>query len=186
MKQGIYVLIIMLLNSCGNSEMVNDGVKSSSELAAKVDSILKLEHFRREATYEPLSLSYKGKPILNLGQKVENLDSTLSFRHDPNGKYWDINLVKDHLSVDDNLSIELKQGSINGILFFSSDQIENQIFRLSGYWTIGTELTENNKDEIIKQITEKLFPILKDKLQFESGWSFENKEENYVEHSFFN
>ena len=185
MKQATYILMIFFLNSCGNSEIINNGTdtKQIMELTAKVDSVLFLENFKRDNKYEPISLNYNGKPILSPGEKVQNLDSTLSFRYDPNGKYWDnFNLIKDHLSLDDNLSIELTEGSINGILFFSSDQIENQIFNISGNWTIGKEITQRNEDEIIKQITERLFPILTDKLKFQEDWKFINEKENYTEY----
>ena len=177
--------MIFYLNSCSNSGIVNNGTdtKQVMELTAKVDSVLISENFKRDDKYEPISLYYNGKPILSPGERVQNLASTLSFRYDPNGKYWDnFNLIKDHLSLDDNLSIELTEGSINGILFFSSDQIENQIFNISGNWTIDKEITQKNEDEIIERITERLFPILTDKLKFQEDWKFINEKENYTEY----
>lgn len=169
--------------------MINNDAdtKQITELTIKVDSVLISENFEREKKYEPISLNYNGKPILSPGEKIQNLDSTFSFRYDPNGKYWDkFNLIKDYLSLDDNLSIELTQGSINGILFFSYDQIENQIFNISGNWTIDAEITQKSEGEIIEQITERLFPILKDKLKFREGWKFINEKENYIEYFLVN
>ena len=164
---------------CGNSE----SRISKSETELEVDSIFLSHHFNRDVAYEPISLIYNEKPILSPGQKVQNLDSTLSFRYDPNGDFWNaFNLIADHLSLDDDLSIALKQGSINGIFFFSSDQIGNQIFNISGNWTIGTELTDSNQEEIIHQFTENLFPILKGKLVFEKNWNFENRKKGYIEY----
>ena len=179
MKQGIYILIILLFSSCVNVE----NQENESEIGSEIESIMNSENFKREISYEPISLNFKGKPILSLGQKVETLDTTLSFRYDPNGDFWDkVNLIKDHLSLDDNLSIELKQGSINGIFFFSSDQKENQIFNVAGNWTIGTKITEDNEAEIIEQIVEKLFPILRGQLRFEENWKYENPKKKYVEY----
>ena len=39
-----------------------------------------------------------------------------------------------------------------------------------------------NEDGIIKQITERLFPILTDKLKFQEDWKFINEKENYNEY----
>ena len=157
--------------------------KISSEDELQIDSILHSKNFKREIKYEPISLTYNGRSILSPGQKIETLDSTLSFRYDPNGDFWNkLNLIKDHVCLDDELSIELKQGSINGIFFFSSDQKENQIFNIAGNWTIGTKLTKNNEDEIIEYITNQLFPILKKKLRFEENWKYEIKKPNYIEY----
>ena len=134
MKLLTFILIILFLNSCGDSEKSSQNESEQNvEIQLKVDSILSSHNFKREIVYEPLSLIYNGKPILNPGQKVVTLDSTLSFRYDPNGKFWNKSyLIKDHLSLDDEISINLNEGSINGIFFFSSDQIENQIFDVSG------------------------------------------------------
>ena len=161
----------MLINSCTIYE------------SQKLESIFYSQNFRRNLKYEPISLIYKGKSILYPGQKVENLDSSLSFRPDTEGEFREeYNIVRDYLSLDDNISIELKQGGyIGGILYFSSDQKEKQIFNISGNWTIGIKLTEKDKSKIIEHFTEKLFPILKGKLKLEAGWKYENRKENYVE-----
>lgn len=149
----------------------------------ELKAIFYSHNFSKNLKYAPISLIYKGKSILSPGQKTEKLDSLFSYRYDSEGGFRDeFNIVRDYLSLDDNLSIELKEGSINGILFFSSDQKENKIFNISGNWTIATKLTEDNKEEIIEEITEKLFPILRDKLKFESGWKYENIKDNYIEY----
>ena len=74
MKQAIYILMIFFLNSCGYSEIVNNGTdtKQIMELTAKVDSVLISENFKKDNKYEPISLNYNGKPILSPGDKVQN------------------------------------------------------------------------------------------------------------------
>lgn len=178
---------MLLLNGCGKSVNQVVEIKPAHESHSRVDPIFLLENFRRDVEYQPISLRYKGKSILIPGQKVEDIHSSLSFRYDPNGDFWNkSSLIKDHLSLDDDLSIELEKGSINGIFFFSSDQKENRVFNISGNWTIRTQLTEDNEVEIIEQITKKLFPILKNKLKFEKNWKYESKNKNYIEHFLIN
>ncbi len=183
LKQRIYILAILFLNSCGYFKNQKNDSEISSDMETRIDSILNSENFDRKIFYEPISLNFKGKAILRPGQKLDALDTTLSFRYDPNGGFWDkFNLIEDHLSLDDNLSIELKEGSINGIFFFSSDQQEKQIFNIAGNWTIATEVSDENEDQIIEQITGKLFPCLKGKIVFEENWKYENKKRDFVEH----
>lgn len=182
MKQGVFVLIIVFLNSCNNTEQAVDEAKTNSDILVKVDSILIAQNFKRETKYEPLSLNLNGKPILRPGQKIETLDSTFSYSWDVNGAYWNqSNLIKDHLSMDTELSIDLDLGSINGIFFFSSDQIENQIFNIQGSWLIDTEVTSKNENEIIEKISDILFPCLIDKIKFDENWKYSIKKANYVE-----
>src|SRR5215212_2295950 len=136
MKNEIYILMLIILNSCSNFvKKPNQYFATIDEV--KLDSILKTENFNSGMDYGKVSLIYKGKSIFSLGQKLETLDSTFSFRYDPNGKYSNsFNLVIDYLSLDDNLSINLSEGSINGILFFSADQKNKGVFNIGGNWTI--------------------------------------------------
>ena len=183
MKYGTYISIILLFNYCARPDNLKKESQQITEKKFQVDSILNSHNFNREVLYDPLSLIYNGKPILRPGQKVENLDSTLSFRYDPNGDFWNKSyLIKDHLSLDEDLSINLKQGSINGILFFSSDQVDNQIFNVTANWTIDTDINEKNSGEIIEIFEKQLFPSLTEKIKFEENWEYEVEKDNYVEY----
>ena len=130
------------------------------------------------------SLVHKGKPIFNPGQQVESLDEKFSCVRDPNGDHSDMRKwVFDYYCSDPSLSAYLKTGSINGILFFSSAKDKGKIFSISGSWTIDADLTNQKvKQESIKAITEKLFPILKDKLELNPGWSYTNEKDSFTEY----
>ncbi|WP_299117436.1 hypothetical protein [uncultured Winogradskyella sp.] len=186
MKMICYFIITLILFSCKNSEKQNKPSGQIDEVEFKVDSILNAQNFNKTTQYEAISLVYNGKPLVSLGQKIEQLDPTLSFRDDPNGDFWNKTyLIKDHLSMDKNLSMSLSKGSINGILFFSSDQIDHQIFNISGGWTIEAEVTKENESEVVNEIT-KLFPCLKNNLELREDWEYINKKEKYIEYFIIN
>lgn len=170
---------------------VNHKIKKEKKAVSKnttnIDSILITKNFKRETVYKPISLNYKGKSLLRPGQKIDSLNVNLAFQPNANGEFQDIHhLIKDYISLDNNLSIQLKQGSINGILTFSVDQNEDQIFNISGNWTIDTHITKNSKIEIVDSITKQLFPVLKEKLKFKENWKYENKNDHYTEYFMLN
>ena len=147
-----------------------------------LDSIYAVEKFDSTRVYKPLSLNYKGNPILKIGQKTIELDSALSYRMDPNMDYQGYeNLITDYLSTDDNLSIELGDySSLNGIVFFSTDRKSKRIFNVSGSWYF--DLQKDNMEQVaIDSITKQLFPILKDRIQLENDWTFKLESDNQIE-----
>lgn len=148
-----------------------------------LDSIFRVEKFSRLKTYKPLSLMFKNKAIFGIGQNYQTIDSSLSFRPDPNLKYqYYFSIVIDYLSMDNKLSIDLgNHSSINGIIFFSVERQENQIFHISGNWRF--DLYEKKMEQIaIDAITTKLFPILKDKLELRKNWTYSLESKNQIEH----
>ena len=114
-----------------------------------LDSIYRAEKFDSIKDYKPLSLNYKGNPILRIGQKTSELDSTLSYRMDPNMDYQGFeNLITDYLSIDDNLLIELgNYSSLNGIAFFSADRKSKRIFNVSASWYFDLNMENMEKKE---------------------------------------
>ncbi len=179
MKPLFYVILVLFCYCCKNSPTTKVNLLHYK----KIDSILRTRNFNPNTTYKPLSLHYKGKSFLSPNQTTNTLKNTFSYRPDPNGEFsHDFNYVKDYLSIDDNLSINLTQGSVNGILFFSSDQKYNRIFSISGYWTIDSKLIKDNPSEIITQISKQLFPVLKGKFELKKNWNYQHKKDNYIEH----
>lgn len=148
-----------------------------------LDSIFIAENFNPSINYAPLSLFYRGNSIFHIGQSTSKLDSNLSFRPDPNYTYQNyFFVVKDYLSLDDSLSIELgNYSSINGIIFFSADQKHGRIFNVAGSWTL--DLIDENMDPLaVKAISNKLFPVLKDKIKLENNWTYDIETPHQIEH----
>src|SRR5690606_19616592 len=118
MKIQTIIVFQIILFSCGQKKIEN---KNAFDNLSKLDSIFNAENFQPETSYTPISLYYKSNPLLIPGQKTEDLPDNLSYRPDPNSDYQDyFDLIIDYLSLDDNFSIELSSGSINGIIFFSA------------------------------------------------------------------
>lgn len=178
MKLGLYLFILLWLSSCGKLDKVDD--KRNFNLT---EEILNKVNLKKDIPYEPISLHLKGKPILTLGQHVQEIRNTIHFREDPNGRWgYQTNLIKDHVSTDDKLSIALEEGGINGILYFSSEEKEHRIFAIGANWTIDTKINEKSKEKISQLIVERLFPVLEDKLKIEDGWKYTQTKANFVEH----
>ena len=178
----IYLTILILVVSCKQNDRKTAENKTDRNQII-LDSIYRAEKFDSIRTYKPLSLNYKGNPILRIGQKTSELDSTLSYRMDPNMDYQGYeNLITDYLTTDDNLSIELGNfSSLNGIVFFSADRKSKRIFNVSASWYF--DLNDDNIANVaIDSITKILFPIVKDKIELDSTWSYQYKTENQVEH----
>ncbi|KGO85043.1 hypothetical protein [Flavobacterium suncheonense] len=106
--------------------------KSSITSQVSIDSIFVAEKFNPSKIYsDSISLYYKGKSILQIGQSTEKLEKSLSFRPDPNLKhqnYWPY--IIDYLSTDDFYTIKQTEGSINGIIFFSTN-VEKKFLQLT-------------------------------------------------------
>ena len=139
-----------------------------------LDSILKFENLNAELTYNPLSLNFNGKPIFSIGQKLSKIDSTLSYRIDPNMDYQDyFPIIIDYMTTEDKLSVYQigKHSYINGILYFSVEQETKKIFNVSGSW--GFEINDNGEIEQAELwLTESLFPKLKGKFEFKDKWNY--------------
>jgi len=150
----------------------------------ELDSILQSKKYIIGKKYEPLSLHYKGSPLIIIGENADSLKSTeFSFRGDPSLEFQDyFGLISDCLSMDDNLQIQLDDyGSINGIVFFSVIVKNREIFKFSGNWTIDTEVNGSTEKIIADSITKKLFPKLENKLKIEDGWRYKIESKDFIE-----
>lgn len=171
--------IILFSCGCGQKKIEN---KNALDNLSKLDSIFNVENFQPETSYTPISLYYKSNPLLIPGQKTEDLPDNLSYRPDPNSDYQDyFDLIIDYLSLDDNFSIELSSGSINGIIFFSADRIEKRIFNIRGHWTIDKDIDNDSINEINQAICDRLFPKLKGKIEFNDDWNYSINHQNLSE-----
>lgn len=148
-----------------------------------LDSILKNEKLDTVSTYKPLSLNFYGKPIFAIGQRLNEIDSTLSYRIDPNLDYQDFfPIVKDYITTEDKLSFyKIGENSyINGIIYFSADQHSQRIFNVSGTWSFKV-YDDDVVDEMKNWLTQNLFPILKNNFEFKDRWNYKIETQNQVE-----
>jgi hypothetical protein len=150
---------ILLLIICIAIISCNQKIDKKEKLS-QLDSIFQSEKFDTNKIYsEPCCLQYKGRSLLTLGQNVNQLDTSLSFRPDPNGNYDKYsNLITDYLSLDNFYSAKVSTGSIDGIIFFSADK-KGRIFNLSSNWTLNADLVDTSGMETIHLLT-KFFPCL--------------------------
>ena len=176
-----YIIILILGISCKQTDKkIAENRIDLNQIV--LDSIYRVEKFDITVSYQPLSLNFKGKSIFTIGQKTTEIDSTLSYRMDPNMEYQGCeNIITDYLTTDDNLSINLgNYSSLNGIAFFSADRKTKRIFNVAGSWYF--DLQKENMEQIaVDSITKNLFPILKDKIQLVNGWTYDFVTENQIE-----
>lgn len=182
-KNIITCLIVLIIGiSCKRAgKKIEDVQINHNEII--LDSIYKVEKLDSTINYEPLSLNFKGNPIFSIGQKLTEIDSTLSYRIDPNMDYQDyFPLIQDYMTTEDRLSVYKigKHSHIMGVLYFSVDQNSQRIFNVSGTWGFNVY-----KKEVLKQmelwLTESLFPNLKNKFKFEDKWSYKIESPNQIE-----
>ena len=157
-----------------------NGIAQDSRI---IDSIFKVENFKTILDYEPLSLNFNEKPIFSIGQNLTEIDSTLSYRIDPNMDYQDyFPIIRDYMTTEDKLSVYKigKKSYITGILYFSTEQKTKKIFNVSGNW--GFKIYENGVIEQMELwITKKLFPKLKNHFQFKDKWNYKIENQNQIE-----
>ncbi|MFT5823552.1 MAG: hypothetical protein ACI8ZM_004814 [Crocinitomix sp.] len=145
-----------------------------------VEQAFENEGFNSETNYEPLSLHYNGHPIFSIGQTLESIDSSLSYENNNSDKYHhSLENITDHICHDSNLTIWLDNGYASGSLQFSSDNEQNRIFRIIGFWNFDLPDDSEVKDETNQQFCSKFFPILTNKVEFKEGW------EQIIEHPNF-
>lgn len=179
MKTSLYLTLLILSLNFSCKRNTSKTFKNSKVL----DSIYKVEKLDTTIIYKPLSLHFKRKPIFTIGQKLTDVDSSLSFRYDPNSDYQDyFPLIKDYITTEDKLSLYKvgKSSYVTGIVFFSVEQHSQRLFNVSGTWSINI----NNKDDlqtIKKWITTYLFPSLKNKFNFKNKWKSKIETKNRVE-----
>lgn len=169
------LLICLTTFSC-----TNNAVKTATQLSQH-DSILVAVGFDTTADYVDKScLYYKGKRLLTLGQNVELLDTTFSSRPDPNGAYQNFYRlgITDYLSLDDFYSAKLSTGTIDGILFFSTEK-KKRVFRLVATFEIDADLVDTSGMEIMNYMQGKYFPCLPPDIK--GRRSVEVTHENFVE-----
>jgi hypothetical protein len=153
--------------SCGiYNRRSND---SQKEKLSIIDSIFQNENFDPTKVYSnPICLLYLGKPLLTIGQNIARLDTSLSFRPDPNLKYQEYYpIITDFISVDEYYTVKQSTGSLNGIIYFSADK-SGRVFSISGSWLFDIDMTNETKQEALQTIKTKFFPCLLESLDFES------------------
>ncbi len=178
-----YLIILILGISCKQTDKkIAENRTDRNEII--LDSIYRIEKLDTMANYQPLSLNFNGKPIFSIGQRLTEIDSTLSYRIDSNLDYQDyFPTVKDYITTEDKLSVYKigKHSYINGILYFSADQKSQRIFNVSGTW--GFQVYENGIIEKMEiWLTENLFPELKNKFEFKDKWNYKIENQNQIEH----
>ncbi len=172
MKTLLLIIICIATISCHQKN-------SKTQKLSQLDSIFNSENFDTTKLYpESCCLQYKGKPLLTIGQNVNQLDTSLSFRPDPNGSFdKHSKIITDYLSLDDFYSAKVSTGSIDGIIFFSADK-KGRIFSLSCSWTLNAELVDTSGMETI-HILKKFFPCLP--LDFKGKRVFELTHKDFIE-----
>jgi hypothetical protein len=160
------ILTVATIVSCSNRGVLNE--KNYSVGQRNTDSIVKLTNFDTLKIYSsPVCLQYKGRPLLTIGQNISALDTGLSFRPDPNLDYWQYwPDITDYLSGDDFYWVRLKTGSLNGMIYFSTDK-KKRIFTLSGSWLFDIDINTDTKNLVLDAITTNLFPCIKGQLDFD-------------------
>jgi len=178
-----YIIILLIGISCKQTDK-KIANKKTDRNEMILDSIYRSEKLDTIVNYQPLSLNFNGKPIFSIGQKLNEIDSNLSYRIDGNLDYQDyFPTVKDYITTEDKISVfKIGQHSyINGILYFSADQKSQRIFNVSGTW--GFQIHESGIIEKMKiWLTEELFPELKDKFEFKDKWNYKIESQNQIEH----
>lgn len=173
--KSIQLLICIFTFSCTNSR------QSAEKKQSLYDSILTAENFDTTVTNsDKCCLYYKGKPHLAFGQNINQFDTTLAFRYDPNGcfqDYYSLGIL-DYLSLDDFYSAELPTGKIVGVMFFTTDK-QNRIFKLNLSFKIYAKLETASGSEIINYLRDKYFPCLP--ADFKSKQQYELIHKNFVE-----
>ena len=172
MKTLLLIIICIATISCNQKNI-------KTQKLSQLDSIFYSEKFDTTKLYsEPCCLQYKGKPLLTFGQNVNQLDTSLSFRPDPNGSFdKHLKIITDYLSLDDFYSAKFSTGSIDGIVFFSADK-KGRIFNLSCSWTLNADLVDTSGMETI-QILNTFFPCLPS--DFKGEKAFELTHKDFVE-----
>lgn len=186
--KNILLIFILIFISCKHPKKnVSFQRENAKEKVQMLDSILKSKHYVIGKKYEPLSLHYKGKPFQIIGNILDSLEKTdFIFNFDPNGdfdKFYGI--VTDYFTMDENLQIKWSDIQfpplMSGIAFFSAIHKRKEIFTLRASWLILTDVDDSTKPIIIDNVTKKIFPILKNKLKIENGWTYQIKSKDYVE-----
>ncbi|WP_075343876.1 hypothetical protein [Tenacibaculum agarivorans] len=179
MRALVYLIILVFGISCN---FINRNASSIHQNQIVLDSIYRVEKLDTTKEYRPLSLQYKGKALFKIGEKITKIDTTLSYRIDPNMDYQNYgNIITDYLTLDDYFTIDIgKHSSLNGIGFFSVDKKSKRIFNVSANWYF--DLQENDMEQsVIDSITKRLFPVLKDKIQLKNNWIYKLESKNQIE-----
>lgn len=164
-----------------------DNKFSKNEIEQKtniVDSIYQAENLDINSSYKPLSLYFNRKPIFSIGQKLSEIDPTLTYRIDPNSDYQDyFPTIKDYLTAEDKLSLYKigKHSYINGIVYFSADQQSERIFNVSGTWGFSV-YDKDVLEEMTNWLIENLFPELENHFDFKENWNYKIEAKNQIEH----
>jgi len=150
--------------------------------AVSVEQAFEEEAFDSEITYEPLNLQYKGHPIFSIGQTLRILDSTMHYQKNTSGKYHlSPESITDYSCHDSNLTVWLGASYVSGNIQFSTDNDQNRIFRIIGFWTFNFKDNDSMKNEANQQFCATFFPVLKNKVVFKKGWKQTIEHPNFQE-----
>jgi hypothetical protein len=178
-----YLIILILGISCKQTDKkIAENRTDRNEII--LDSIYRIEKLDTIANYQPLSLNFNGKTIFSIGQRLTGIDSTLTYRIDPNSDYQEyFPMVKDYLTAEDKLSLYRigKHSYINGTVYFSADQQSERIFNVSGTWGF-LVYDENVLKEMKTWLIENLFPELENHFEFKDNWNYKIETQNQIEH----
>ncbi|WP_408029405.1 hypothetical protein [Tenacibaculum xiamenense] len=176
----LFLFIWVFIGKRPNKILVGDAINKEKYI---LDSIYQAEKFDTNRIYEPLSLNFNGKPIFSIGEKLKEVDSTLTYRIDPNSDYQDyFPLIRDYLITEDKLSLYKigKYSYVTAMVYFSAEGKSNRIFNVSGCW--GFQVYDPLiLDKMETWFTENLFPELKDKFEFRNHWNYKIETQNQVE-----
>lgn len=178
---GILIFIGASMGKRADNKFAENGIEQKTNI---IDSIYQVENLDINSSYKPLSLHFNGKPIFSIGQKLSEINSTLTYRIDPNSDYEDyFPMIKDYLTTEDKLSLYKigKHSYINGVVYFSADQQSERIFNVGGTW--GFSVYDKNVLEEMKiWLIENLFPELENHFDFKENWNYKIETQNQIEH----
>jgi len=176
-KAGLIAATVALIIQVGCVQKAPE-ISDKSKPDLPTESELKIcrakDAFDRKKQFDPLSLVVEGRRQTFLGRRIKEVRSELHIGLDPNGEFSAVpDPVTDYFSMDPRLSLQLNEGSVNGILFVAALEDGGRIFDVSGSWLFDLDLeNEGSVNEARSAIEEKLFPELKDKLRIEPGWEY--------------
>ena len=125
----LVVLIAVVSSSCGNESKGTENETKEEANNLVLDSIYTAEHFDPDRIYSSIGLFKDSLPFMKPGQTLDQLPEWFDYREDPNADYWEhYEVVVDYLSIPEEFRVELEDGSVNGIMFFSAGQKDKKIF----------------------------------------------------------
>jgi hypothetical protein len=137
------------------------------KLTTKLDSIFLSKNFDTTLNYkDSCSLFFKEKPLFKMGQLLNQLDNSFSYSLDANGTFQnEFDLVTDHYSTDTAFTKKQASGSLNGIVYFTTDK-KGRVFTLHAAWLLDIPNTAEAETEAINTLRKDFFPCLPDDFNY--------------------